>query len=171
MADAVKKVKLGSQGLEVSVQGLGCMSMSYSYGNPKPEPEMIDLIHCAINAGVTFLDTSDAYGPRTNEILIGKALKDGGLRDKVQLATKFGFCFKDGALEIRGDPAYVRSACEASLKRLQMNCIDLYYVHRIDTRVPIEVTVSLLLQHYLFYQNYLYTCYYNLWSLADSTEC
>jgi aryl-alcohol dehydrogenase-like predicted oxidoreductase len=142
MAGAVKVVKLGSQGLEVSIQGLGCMGMSTAYGNPKPESEMIDLIHHAINSGVTFLDTSDVYGPHTNEILIGKALKDGGLRDKVQLATKFAISLKDGAMEIRGDPAYVRASCEASLKRLQIDCIDLYYVHRIDTRVPIEVTMG-----------------------------
>jgi aryl-alcohol dehydrogenase-like predicted oxidoreductase len=142
MAGAVKMVKLGCQGLEVSVQGLGCMGMTHAYGHRKPESEMIDLIHYAINAGVTFLDTSDVYGPHTNEILIGKALKEGGLRDKVQLATKFAISLKDGAMDIRGDPEYVRASCEASLKRLQIDCIDLYYVHRIDTRVPIEVTMG-----------------------------
>ncbi|KAA8548322.1 hypothetical protein F0562_000006 [Nyssa sinensis] len=137
----VRRMKLGSQGLEVSAQGLGCMGMSAFYGPPKPEPDMIALIHRAINSGVTFLDTADSYGPHTNEILIGKTLK-GGMREKVELATKFGCSFLDGKIQINGDPAYVRAACEASLKRLDINCIDLYYVHRIDTRVPIEVTMG-----------------------------
>ncbi|XVF29236.1 hypothetical protein REPUB_Repub15cG0103700 [Reevesia pubescens] len=138
METKVRRIKLGSQGLEVSAQGLGCMSMSAFYGPPKPEPEMINLIHHAINCGVTFLDTSDFYGPHTNENLLGKALKD--TRDRVELATKFGSSFLDGKLVIRGDPAYVREACEGSLKRLGVECIDLYYQHRVDTRVPIEVT-------------------------------
>ncbi|GKV21280.1 hypothetical protein SLEP1_g31272 [Rubroshorea leprosula] len=125
----------------VSAQGLGCMGMSDSYGAPKPEPHMIALIHHAGNSGITFLDTSDVYGPHTNEILLGKALK-GGLRDTVELATKFGIIFVDGKFEVRGDPAYARAACEASLKRLGVDCIDLYYQHRIDTRVPIEVTMG-----------------------------
>ncbi|KAG5231916.1 aldo-keto reductase [Salix suchowensis] len=120
MAAAVRRIKLGSQGLEVSAQGLGCMGMSAFYGPPKPESDMITLIHHAIDTGVTFLDTSDIYGPHTNEILLGKALKAGsGLREKVELATKFG-----------------------SLKRLQLDCVDLYYQHRIDTNVPIEVTMG-----------------------------
>ncbi|KAK4258168.1 hypothetical protein QN277_007647 [Acacia crassicarpa] len=137
----VGRIKLGSQGLEVSAQGLGCMSMSSGYGPPKPEPDMIALIHHAIQRGVTFLDTSDIYGPHTNEILLGKALKEG-VRDKVELASKFGIGFADGRVDIRGDPAYVRAACEASLKRLEVDCIDLYYQHRVDTRVPIEVTIG-----------------------------
>ncbi|XP_031379099.1 probable aldo-keto reductase 2 [Punica granatum] len=137
---AVKTIKLGSQGFEVSAQGLGCMSMSAFYGSPKPEPDMIALIHHAVNSGITFLDTSDIYGPHTNEILLGKALK--GIRDRVQLATKFGVYFEGGKGNIRGDPAYVRAACEGSLKRLDVDCIDLYYQHRIDTRVPIEVTIG-----------------------------
>ncbi|GLJ26033.1 hypothetical protein SUGI_0499260 [Cryptomeria japonica] len=91
----------------------------------------------------TFLDTSDIYGPHTNELLLGKALK--GIRDKVQLATKFGISFAGGVRDIRGDPAYVRACCEGSLKRLDVDCIDLYYQHRVDTRVPIEVTVCVLL--------------------------
>jgi aryl-alcohol dehydrogenase-like predicted oxidoreductase len=138
---AVKRIKLGSQGLEVSAQGIGCMGMSAFYGPPKPESDMIALIHHAVNTGVTLLDTSDVYGPHTNEILLGKALKAGGFRERVELATKFGVSFKDGNAEVRGDPAYVRAACEASLKRLQLDCIDLYYQHRIDTSVPIEATV------------------------------
>ncbi|KAJ8437096.1 hypothetical protein Cgig2_016450 [Carnegiea gigantea] len=143
MAEGVRRMKLGSQGLEVSAQGLGCMGMSAFYGPPKPEDDMIVLIHHAINSGITFLDTSDVYGPHTNELLIGKALK-GGWRDKVELATKFGIDFTDGKREIRGDPAYVRAACEGSLRRLGIDCIDLYYQHRIDTKVPIEVTVCFL---------------------------
>ncbi|XP_015962471.1 probable aldo-keto reductase 2 [Arachis duranensis] len=138
----VGRMKLGSQGLEVSQQGLGCMGMSAFYGPPKPEPDMISLIHYAAESGVTFLDTSDVYGPHTNEILLGKALK-GGVREKVELATKFGISMSDGfKVEIRGDPSYVRAACEGSLKRLDIDCIDLYYQHRIDTRVPIEVTIG-----------------------------
>ncbi|XP_050292642.1 probable aldo-keto reductase 2 [Quercus robur] len=141
MGGRVERIKLGSQGLEVSAQGLGCMGMSAFYGPPKPDEDMISLIHHAIHTGVTFLDTSDIYGPFTNEILLGKALK-GGVREKVELATKFGISFADGKREIRGDPAYVRAACEASLKRLNIDCIDLYYQHRVDTRVPIEVTIG-----------------------------
>ncbi|GAB4851847.1 hypothetical protein Ancab_031246 [Ancistrocladus abbreviatus] len=138
----VRKIKLGSQGLQVSAQGLGCMGMSAAYGPPKPEVEMISLIHHAISSGITFLDTSDLYGPHTNEILLGKALKEG-MREKVQLATKFGIKLsEDGKMEIHGDPAYVRACCEASLKRLGVECIDLYYQHRIDTTVPIEVTMG-----------------------------
>ncbi|XP_061994733.1 probable aldo-keto reductase 2 [Rosa rugosa] len=137
----VRRMKLGSQGMEVSAQGLGCMGMSAFYGPPKPEADMIKLIHHAVDSGITFLDTSDNYGPHTNEILLGKVLS-GGVRDKVELATKFGIRFADNKMEIRGDPAYVRAACEGSLKRLGVDSIDLYYQHRIDTRVPIEVTVG-----------------------------
>ncbi|XP_049387101.1 auxin-induced protein PCNT115 isoform X4 [Solanum stenotomum] len=140
------RIKLGSEGLEVSVQGLGCLGMSDFYGPPKPEPDMIELIHHAINSGITFFDTSNSYGPYINEILLGKALK-GGMRERAVLATKFGIVLGDekkaeGKREVHGNPAYVRSACEASLKRLDVDCIDLYYQHRIDTRVPIEVTVG-----------------------------
>ncbi|KAL3506563.1 hypothetical protein ACH5RR_031945 [Cinchona calisaya] len=101
----VPRIKLGSQGFEVSAQGLGCMGMSAFYGPPKPEPDMIKLIHYAVHRGITHLDT-----------------------------------FVDGKCEICGDPAYVRTACEGSLKRLGVDCIDLYYQHGIDTRLPIEVT-------------------------------
>ncbi|KAK3414628.1 hypothetical protein EUGRSUZ_H00485 [Eucalyptus grandis] len=141
-ASTLRRIKLGSQGLEVSAQGLGCMGMSSAYGPPKPDPDMMALIHHAVSSGVTFLDTSDIYGPHTNEILLGKALK-GGVRQKVELATKFGLGFANGKWEARGDPAYVRAACEASLKRLDVDCIDLYYQHRIDTRVPIEVSLGI----------------------------
>jgi len=137
---SVGRLHLGSQGFQVSAQGLGCMGMSSGrYGTPPPEEEMIPLIrHAIISKGITFLDTSDVYGPFTNEVLVGKAIK--GNREKVQLATKFGISFADGKPDIRGDPGYVRAACEASLKRLDVDCIDLYYQHRIDTKVPIEVT-------------------------------
>ncbi|GAB2221719.1 hypothetical protein Drorol1_Dr00012905 [Drosera rotundifolia] len=142
MATQIKRIKLGTQGLEVSAQGLGCMSMSMAYGPAKPEDDMIQLIHHAVDSGITFLDTSDVYGPHTNEILIGKALK-GGYRERVQLATKFGIKVVDETRrEVCGHPAYVRAACEASLKRIDVDHIDLYYQHRIDTRVPIEVTVG-----------------------------
>jgi aryl-alcohol dehydrogenase-like predicted oxidoreductase len=106
----VRRVKLGSQGLEVWTQGLGCMGMSGRYGDLKPEADMVALIRHAVDAGVTLLDTSDVYGPHTNELL-SKALQ-GGTRGKVQLATKFGITgtFED----VRGDPAYVREACEAA---------------------------------------------------------
>lgn len=125
----------------MSAQGLGCMGMSAFYGPPKPDDDMITLIRHAINSGITFFDTSDVYGPFTNEVLLGKALK-GGFREKVELASKFGGYFVDGKPEIRGDPQYVRAACEASLKRLDVDCIDLYYQHRIDTKVPIEITMG-----------------------------
>ncbi|KAF8007827.1 hypothetical protein BT93_K1726 [Corymbia citriodora subsp. variegata] len=141
VALTMRRIKLGSQGLEVSAQGLGCMGMSAFYGPPKSDPDMIKLIHHAVDSGVTFLDTSDLYGPHTNEILLGKAMK-GGVRHKVELATKFGPSFENGKTEIRGDPAFVRAACEASLKRLDIDCIDLYYAHGVDTHVPIEVTVG-----------------------------
>jgi len=137
---SVGRLRLGSQGLEVSALGLGCMGMSFGYGPPKPDQEMISLIRHAVSRGVTFLDTSDVYGPFTNEVLIGKAIK--GIREKVQLATKFGITYVDGKTEIQGHPAYVRAACEASLKRLEVDSIDLYYQHRIDTTVPIEVTIG-----------------------------
>nr|AFV99148.1 alcohol dehydrogenase [Perilla frutescens] len=140
MTVAVPRIKLGVDGLEVSKIGLGCVGMSETYGPPRPEPEMVQLIHHAVDSGVTFFDTSDSYGPHTNEILLGRALK--GMREKVQIATKFGARLKGDVVEICGHPAYVREACEASLKRLETNYIDLYYIHRIDTRVPIEITMG-----------------------------
>ncbi|KFK30951.1 hypothetical protein AALP_AA6G048800 [Arabis alpina] len=141
----VPRMKLGSQGLEVSAQGLGCMGLSAYYGAPTPETNAVALIRHAVNAGVTFLDTSDIYGNGTNELLLGKAFKDG-LREKVELATKFGITnlsvHGDVKFSLRGDPEHVRSACEASLKRLGVTCIDLYYQHRTDINVPIEVTMG-----------------------------
>jgi aryl-alcohol dehydrogenase-like predicted oxidoreductase len=141
MVSMVPRVRLGSQGLEVSQQGLGCMGMSAFYGPPAPEQDMIDLIRHAVDRGVTFVDTADVYGPHTNEVLVGKAIE--GIRDKVQLATKFANSIDEqGKFCVRGDPEYVRAACESSLKRLNVDCIDLYYQHRVDTNVPIEITVG-----------------------------
>lgn len=133
--------KLGSQGLEVSALGLGCMGMSEFYGHGD-ETEAIATIHRAIELGVTFLDTADMYGPFTNEVLVGKAIADR--RDQVVLATKFGNVRGPNGeyLGIRGDADYVRQACDASLKRLGVDHIDLYYQHRVDPNTPIEETVG-----------------------------
>jgi aryl-alcohol dehydrogenase-like predicted oxidoreductase len=127
--------------LTVSALGLGCMGMSEFYGSTD-EQQGIDTIHRALDLGVTFLDTADMYGPFTNEELVGKAI--AGRRDDVQLATKFGNeRLPDGTrVGINGNPAYVRSACDASLQRLGVDHIDLYYQHRVDQSVPIEETVG-----------------------------
>jgi len=137
----VGKRRLGGNGPEVSAIGLGCMGMSEFYGTGS-EQESIATIHDAIERGVTFLDTADMYGPFTNEQLVGKAIRDR--REKVFLATKFGNVRGPNGefLGVRGDPDYVRSACEASLKRLGVEVIDLYYQHRVDRLVPIEDTVG-----------------------------
>ncbi|KAG6541591.1 hypothetical protein Mapa_016984 [Marchantia paleacea] len=116
------------------------MGMSSFYGPPKPEEEMIELIHKAVEHGIILIDTSDMYGPHTNEILVGKALK--GIRDKVQLCTKFAISWGEKGMEVRGDPEYVRASCEGSLKRLDVEYIDLYYQHRVDNKVPIEITMG-----------------------------
>ena len=133
--------KLGRSGLEVSALGLGCMSMSEFYG-PSSEQEAIATVHRAIELGVNFLDTADIYGVGKNEELVGKALQ--GRRDKVVLATKFGIMREpDGSfVGINGSPDYVRRACEASLRRLGVEVIDLYYQHRVDPKTPIEETVG-----------------------------
>jgi Predicted oxidoreductases (related to aryl-alcohol dehydrogenases) len=133
--------KLGSQGLEVSALGLGCMGMSEFYSG-RDEAEAIATIHRALELGVTLLDTADMYGPFTNEILVGKAIADR--RDRVVLATKFGNVRgRNGEfLGIRGDADYVRQSCDASLKRLGVDHIDLYYQHRVDPNTPIEETVG-----------------------------
>ena len=127
--------------LTVSTLGLGCMGMSEFYGTPD-EQAGIDTIHRALDLGVTFLDTADMYGPFTNERLVGRAI--AGRRDEVQLATKFGNERNpDGSwVRINGTPDYVRSACDASLERLGVDHIDLYYQHRVDKTVPIEETVG-----------------------------
>ncbi len=132
---------LGNQGLVVSEMGLGCMGMSEFYGTTD-EDESVATIHRAIELGVTFLDTADMYGPFTNEKLVGKAIADR--RDQVVLATKFGNeRGEDGSfLGVNGRPEYVRSACDASLSRLGVDYIDLYYQHRVDPETPIEETVG-----------------------------
>ncbi|KAK4759365.1 hypothetical protein SAY87_022496 [Trapa incisa] len=139
----VPRVKLGTQGLEVSKLGYGCMGLSGVYNDPVPEDVGISIITEAFNNGVTFFDTSNIYGPKTNEILIGKALKNLP-REKVQLATKFGVERLDtgGIIIVRGDREYVRSCCEESLQRLDVDYIDLYYQHRVDTAIPIEETME-----------------------------
>jgi aryl-alcohol dehydrogenase-like predicted oxidoreductase len=134
--------KLGGQGLEVSALGLGCMGMSQSYGEGDRD-ESIATIHRALDLGVTFLDTADVYGQNTNEELVGAAIKQR--RDEVVLATKFGIAGDPADASVRtinGQPDYVRSACDASLRRLGVDHIDLYYQHRVDRKVPIEDTVG-----------------------------
>jgi aryl-alcohol dehydrogenase-like predicted oxidoreductase len=137
----MEKRTLGRTGLQVSALGLGCMGMSEFYG-PHDEAESIAVIHNAIDAGVTFLDTADIYGNGHNEELLGRALR--GRRDEVVLATKFGNVrTQDGTfIGVNGRPEYVRSACEASLQRLSVDRIDLYYQHRVDPDTPIEDTVG-----------------------------
>jgi aryl-alcohol dehydrogenase-like predicted oxidoreductase len=137
----MKKRRLGSGGPEVSAIGLGCMGMSEFYG-AGDDSESIATIHHSLDRGVTFLDTADMYGSGSNEELVGKAIRDR--RDEVFLATKFGNVRgPNGEFGgVRGDPEYVRQACDASLKRLGVDQIDLYYQHRVDVNVPIEDTVG-----------------------------
>jgi aryl-alcohol dehydrogenase-like predicted oxidoreductase len=137
----VEQRQLGTQGLVVSALGLGCMGMSEFYG-PADEAESLATIHRAIELGITLLDTADMYGPFTNEVLVGRAIR--GRRDRVVLATKFGNVRgPDGRfLGVNGRPEYVRAACDASLERLGVDHIDLYYQHRVDRTVPIEDTVG-----------------------------
>lgn len=137
----MQKRKLGRAGLEVSALGLGCMGMSEFYGSAD-EQESIATIQRALDLGVNFLDTADMYGPFKNEELVGRAIK--GRREEVVLATKFGnMRGEEGQfLGVNGRPEYVRSACEASLRRLDVETIDLYYQHRVDPNTPIEETVG-----------------------------
>jgi aryl-alcohol dehydrogenase-like predicted oxidoreductase len=137
----MRRRSLGGEGLEVSAQGLGCMGMSEFYGG-RDDEESVATIHRALELGVTFLDTADMYGVGHNEELVGRAIRDR--REGVVLATKFGNVRgEDGSfLGISGRPEYVRSACEASLRRLGVEVIDLYYQHRVDPQTPIEDTVG-----------------------------
>src|ERR1700731_4057123 len=135
--------ELGTSGLTVSAIGLGCMGMSDFY-DPKQQndEESVRVIHRYLDAGGNFLDTADMYGVGRNELLVGKAIK--GRRDRVVLATKFGNVRGPNGefLGVRGDPQYVRDCCDASLKRLGVEVIDLYYQHRVDPKTPIEDTVG-----------------------------
>ena len=139
----MQKRKLGKSGLEVSAIGLGCMGMSFAFGPPPPRADMIALIRTAVERGVTFFDTAEVYGPWVNEELVGEALQP--VRDKVVIATKFGFNIPpDGVRPATGmpaldsRPAHIKEVCEASLKRLKTDVIDLFYQHRVDPAVPIE---------------------------------
>src|SRR5580658_9180894 len=140
---------LGPHGPEVSAIGLGCMGMSAFYGSAD-EQESVETIHRALELGCNFLDTSDMYGPHTNERLVGRAVK--GRREQVFLATKFGIKIEPGGpgealrRSIDGRPEYVHEACEASLQRLGVDHIDLYYQHRVDPKTPIEDTVGAMAQ-------------------------
>jgi aryl-alcohol dehydrogenase-like predicted oxidoreductase len=137
----MEKRKLGKEGLEVSAMGLGCMGMSEFYGSHNEE-ESIETIERAMELGISFFDTADMYGRGRNEELLGKAIR--GCRDRVIVATKFGIVRTDDVRQhrINGRPEYVRSACEASLRRLGIETIDLYYQHRVDQDTPIEETVG-----------------------------
>jgi aryl-alcohol dehydrogenase-like predicted oxidoreductase len=135
--------KLGKTGESISAIGLGCMGMSFAYGNSQDfnDTESLATLELALDLGVNFWDTADMYGQGANEILLSKILATK--RDKVFLATKFGFKFKDdGSYYFDGSPKYLKQACEASLKRLGVDVIDLYYTHRIDDTVPVEETVG-----------------------------
>jgi aryl-alcohol dehydrogenase-like predicted oxidoreductase len=136
----MQKRKLGNSNLEVSALGLGCMGMSFGYGMVHDEGEMISLMRAAVDRGVTFFDTAEVYGPFTNEVLVGKALSP--IRDKVVIATKFGFNLNDdgspGWKGLNSRPDRIKAVAEASLKRLNIDAIDLFYQHRVDPNVPIE---------------------------------
>ncbi|MFN8346945.1 MAG: aldo/keto reductase [Spirosomataceae bacterium] len=137
----MQKRKLGSQGLEVSAIGLGCMGMSFSYAPFPPKDESIHLIRKAVEQGVTFFDTAEVYGPYDNEELVGEALKP--LRNEVIIATKFGFDIQDGKMVgVNSRPENIRRAVEGSLKRLKVEVIDLLYQHRVDPNVPIEAVAG-----------------------------
>src|SRR6202162_3746029 len=132
----MKKRKLGKSGLEVSAIGLGCMGLSFGYGPATDRPQAIGLIRSAFERGVTFFDTAEAYGPFTNEELLGEALAP--FRDRVVIATKFGF--ESGKVEagLNSKPAHIKEVADAALKRLKTNVIDVFYQHRVDPDWPIE---------------------------------
>ena len=133
----MQKRTLGKSNLEVSALGLGCMGMSFGYGPAADKQEMISLIRAAVERGVTFFDTAEVYGPFTNEELVGEALAP--VRDQVVIATKFGFKFEGGKQSgLDSRPAHIKEVAEASLKRLKIDAIDLFYQHRVDPDVPIE---------------------------------
>jgi aryl-alcohol dehydrogenase-like predicted oxidoreductase len=134
----MKRRKLGNSGLEVSAVGLGCMGMSFGYGPAADKREMISLIRSALERGITFFDTAEAYGPFANEELVGEALAP--FRDQVVIATKFGFTFgpKGEQMGLDSRPEHIKKVAEASLKRLKVDAIDLFYQHRVDTEVSIE---------------------------------
>src|SRR5580765_601210 len=136
----MKKRQLGKSGLEVSALGLGCMGMSFGYGPPADKQEMISLLRSAVDRGVTFFDTAEVYGPFTNEELVGEALAP--FRGRVVIATKFGFKLdptgKRSWVGLDSRPEHIRQVAEASLKRLKVDAIDLFYQHRVDPEVPIE---------------------------------
>jgi len=132
----MQKRILGKSGLEVSALGLGCMGLSFGYGPPTDQRDAINLIRTAYNKGVTFFDTAEAYGPLTNEELLGEALEP--FRNEVVIATKFGFKEGKTALGTDSRPENIRAVAEASLKRLRSDVIDLFYQHRVDPNVPIE---------------------------------
>ena len=138
---AMKRRRLGRNGPELSAVGLGCMGMSEFYG-PRDDSESIATIHAALDAGLGFLDTADVYGPHTNEALVGKAI--AARRSEVFLATKFGIVRGPNPMDrgVNGRPEYVKASCDASLKRLGLETIDLYYQHRVDPKTPIEDTVG-----------------------------
>src|SRR6185436_13137759 len=136
----MQKRRLGKSTLEVSAIGLGCMGMSTSYGPPKDKHEMIALLRAAVERGVTFFDTAEVYGPRTNEELVGEALAP--FREQVVIATKFGFALDpDGGpkwVGLNSRPEHIKEAAEGSLRRLKVEALDLFYQHRVDPNVPIE---------------------------------
>jgi aryl-alcohol dehydrogenase-like predicted oxidoreductase len=136
----MQKRKLGKSNLEVSALGLGCMGMSFSYGPPPDRQEMISVLRAAVERGITFFDTAEVYGPFTNENLVGEALEP--FRGKVAIATKFGFQLhedgKPGFVGTNSKPEHIRQVADASLKRLRVESIDLFYQHRVDPNVPIE---------------------------------
>lgn len=139
----MQKRKLGMSGLEVSAIGLGCMGMSYGFGPASDKEEMISVIREAVERGVTFFDTAEVYGPYTNEELVGEALRP--YRNQVVIATKFGFNIRDGKQAgMNSRPERIKKVVEDSLKRLQVETIDLYYQHRVDPDVPIEEVAGVL---------------------------